>query len=306
MMQDSYIMDTLEINLFYLRIMKEHALFLQLGFTPKNADLGAEADNLRMKLNELLKETVQAAKGYISPAVMSSGELFTKYTEEAEKQTEFYTGVKIDTQLTLDEYNLGGGAAPPESMMPTADKINSSAMSLAKELLSFKKRVRDEAISCKIFTMNYPLVLEHIIVEAENYIEMLDRLNSHQLEIGPKELAQEESFWNDNMKQHAQFIDGLLDPTETSMKRKAAGFTSQFSVLTKQAESAESMLQMLPTLTMKTIPAVENIKKFKAQGTKDILSCSLRSIIIPLLSDHQLREANYYLRILSEAMYAEQ
>ena len=37
---------------------------------------------------------------------------------------------------------------------------------------------------------------------------------------------------------------------------------------------------------------------FKAAGTKGILDCQISSIILPLLADHVLREANHYIRIL--------
>lgn len=301
-MDDTYIEDSLELNLFFLRIMKEHSLFLQLGFTPRNKDMGAQAEDLRRRIDDLLRQTIQTARGYVSKTVMDSGELYTQYTEEAERVTQALTGVPIDIQLTIDEYSLGGADTAPASMQEAAGRINSRALSLTRELLDFKEQVWNEAMACEIFTVNYPLILEHIIAEAKNYINMLQMLTAHRLEMGPEELADEEAFWNEDMKQHAQFIDGLLDPTETAAKRTAAGYASQFAALTRQANAAKREIRSLPMLTRRTMPAVENIRNFKAQGTNEILSCKLKSIIIPLLSDHQLREANYYLRILRETI----
>lgn len=34
-----FIRQSLELNLFFIRIMKEHAFFLEAGFTPKNTNL---------------------------------------------------------------------------------------------------------------------------------------------------------------------------------------------------------------------------------------------------------------------------
>ncbi len=39
-------------------------------------------------------------------------------------------------------------------------------------------------------------------------------------------------------------------------------------------------------------------RDFKAAGAKGILDCQISSIILPLLADHVLREANHYIRIL--------
>ncbi len=41
-------------------------------------------------------------------------------------------------------------------------------------------------------------------------------------------------------------------------------------------------------------------REFKEAGTNGIIRCEISSIILPLLADHVLREANHYLRILQE------
>ncbi len=300
--ENKFIQDSLELNLFYLRIMKEHALFLQLGFTPKNKQLATEADSLKKRLTALLSQTAKLSKGYISDMVMASGELVTQYTEEAERQTQFFTGVPVDTALTREEYSLGGGAVPPVSLRPKVEKINRDALALTTELLRYKQRVLADVLACRIFTVNYPLQIDHIIREAQDYIQLLQLLMAGDLDMTPEEFAGMQEFWNNNMGEHAEFIAGMLDPTEKALILEASDFATEFDMLQQQAESAESMLQMLPEVTAQSATATESIREFKAQGTKGILSCSVRSIIIPLLSDHVLREANYYLRILKQNM----
>lgn len=53
-------------------------------------------------------------------------------------------------------------------------------------------------------------------------------------------------------------------------------------------------------LTGKTIEITKLYRDFKAAGTSGIIGCDIRSIILPLLADHILREANHYLRILKQ------
>lgn len=301
-MHNTYIQDSLEMNLFYLRIMKEHALFLQLGFTPKNKALASEAESLRKRFNELLRQTIRMSKGYVTEVVMTSGELFTRYTEEAERQTQFFTGVPIDTSLTREEYNVGGGAMPPAAMKLEVDRLNQNAMNLTRELLGLKQRVLQDVLACRIFTTVYPLQVEHIIDEAQDFIDMLETLMSGDLELSPVEFAGAQEFWNHIMEEHAEFIDGLLDPTEMELKKLAEAFAVQFERLAEQAAAAERMLPMLPEVTMKSEAATQSIRNYKTQATEGILSCSIRSIIIPLLSDHVLREASFYLRVLNENM----
>jgi hypothetical protein len=51
-------------------------------------------------------------------------------------------------------------------------------------------------------------------------------------------------------------------------------------------------------ITEDSLKSTMEISKFKSQGTQGLVECKIKSIIIPLLGDHTLREANHYLRLL--------
>lgn len=51
-------------------------------------------------------------------------------------------------------------------------------------------------------------------------------------------------------------------------------------------------------LTNDTLDETLKIRNFKAQATEGLLDCKIKSIIIPLLADHVLRETNHYINIL--------
>lgn len=297
-----YIQDSMELNLFFLRILKEHMLFMQLSFTPKDKSLAAKAEELKQRLSELLRQTVKLSKGYISETVMASGELFTRFTEEAERQTQMLSGVPVDMRLTQEEYNLGGGAIPSKSMRPEVDRLNQNALALAQQVLQFKQQVVQNVASCQVFTTNYPTLIDHIARENEHYIMMLTALMSGIMELGPREIAEELAFWNTIMSEHGMFIDGYLDPSEDALKAMAEEFADGFEMLAQQAEAAQERMQMIPQVVAQSEEATSRIRSFKQQATNGLLSCTIRSIIIPLLSDHVLREANHYLRMLREYM----
>ena len=40
-------------------------------------------------------------------------------------------------------------------------------------------------------------------------------------------------------------------------------------------------------------------RDFKTAGVQGIEDCKIRSVILPLLADHVLREANHYIRLLN-------
>lgn len=56
-----YVILSLELHLFFSRIMKEHALFLEAGFTNKNYNLAMEADHYKKQFEDLLSTIVITA-----------------------------------------------------------------------------------------------------------------------------------------------------------------------------------------------------------------------------------------------------
>jgi len=47
------------------------------------------------------------------------------------------------------------------------------AMELIKSLAQFKTMILSGVISCRIFTSNYPLLIDHILREANHYLRLL-------------------------------------------------------------------------------------------------------------------------------------
>lgn len=100
------------------------------------------------------------------------------------------------------------------------------------------------------------------------------------------------------MAEHSKFIRGLLDPTENELINTANNFGNEFDKLTEEAIKAMDMTLPISQVTEDSLKATVKIKEFKQQGTKGLVECKIKSIIIPLLGDHTLREANHYLRLL--------
>jgi len=305
---------TLQLNLFFLRIMKEHLIFIKASLTPKNADLGRQADLLRRELDKLLKETIRLANGVIRPSVLNSGEFVTRYTVSAERATAFYTGINIDTNITEAEISLGfdekimPNNIPEEApfMLPydievTAKdvfQLNKAIIAAVKEVLSFKEFLRDKVLACEVFTSAYPHLVEHVIDETKFYLSMLNRLQKMEKVNIPKETIQQEDFWNHIMGDHAEFIRGMLDTTEKKLIRLANAFAEKYEELNNEAKSMKLDNENIARFTDQSLRTTREFRDFKKQGVEGILSCKVKSIILPLLADHVLREANHYLRIL--------
>ncbi|MDF2503752.1 DUF2935 domain-containing protein, partial [Clostridium sp.] len=176
--------------------------------------------------------------------------------------------------------------------------LNERSQNLVNSLLQFKTRILSDVISCKLFTNNYPLLIDHIIREAKFYFSMVQRLQNREEINLEREAYEQEAFWNRIMAEHSKFIRGLLDPTENELINTANNFGNEFDELTKEAKEAMDKTIPISKVTDESLKATTEISKFKAQGTQGLIECKIKSIIIPLLGDHTLREANHYLRLL--------
>jgi len=295
-----FIKQSLGLHLFFARIMKEHSFFLEAGFTPRDTSFTQQADTFRREFDGLLGEAVSLSNGVVNPGVLQSGEVITPYTLKAEMATSYFTGVQIPTELTQAEAGLmGGGFIVFNPMLEQrVSMLNQRAMGLIAALIQFKTKVLSNVLSCKMFTFNYPLLVTHIIREAELYLLTVKRLQNREEISLEREAYEQEFFWNRQMAEHAKFIRGLLDPTENNLISQANDFGNEFDQLTAEAKAAMDMTTPFAKVTDDSLKATQALQNFKVQGTQGILSCKIKSIIIPLLGDHVLREANHYLRLL--------
>jgi len=280
--------------------MKEHSFFLQLGFMPRDISFTQRANELRMGFDELLRDVVLLSDGIVSNNALRSCEVITPFTLEAEKLSEFYTGIDIPTDITRAEAELVGAynGTSKGLLRDNVSRINSRAIRLISELIVFKATVLEMQNRCEMFTVNYPLLIEHILREAGLYLELVRKLQRQGFIDLKRDVLEQEAFWNRIMAEHSKFIRGLLDPTERELFAIANDFANEFDQLEREAIAAIDRMIPGEKVTEDSLIATEAIRDFKAQATEGLLSCNIRSIIIPLLGDHVLREANHFLRLL--------
>lgn len=298
--QKEFITISLDLNLFFLRIMKEHSFFLEIGFTPRDKNMGEKAGMFRRRFEKMLIEATALANGNVSANALSSHQVVTQYTLEAERLTNFYTGIPFNLDLTRREKMLqpAGFEMPSARMEEAVENLDRRAYQLTAELAMFKEQLLVKVRSCKMFTANYPLLIEHILREARHFMNMLVMLVRRESMNRPKDLLNQLFFWNRQMGEHAKFIAGLLDPSEEALIKTARMFGRKFDALTAEAEQVAKQTMDIAGITVNSRRQTERLRDFKATGTKGILECKIQSIIVPLLGDHVLREANHYLCIM--------
>lgn len=296
---NNYIVDSLEQHLFFARIMKEHALFLKVGFFPPGANLAREGERFLRQFDMLLSRVIALSNHVVRCKVLDSGEIVTEFTDCAERQTQLLTGTSINRDLTARELRLVcrncEEFCATQAMTDQVRELNRNALDLVSRLIRYKNRVLQMVNRCNLFTANYPLLIEHILREARLYRANLLRLEG-MCDDDIDNLRDSEFFWDRIMMEHALFIRGLLDPTEEKLIDTANDFAGDYRRLLDASSAAnDKMLN-----NAKSLALTRQFRDFKRAGVEGIEGCNIRSIILPLLADHVLREANHYLRLLDE------
>lgn len=294
MNNNDYIRLSLELHLFFDRIMKEHSFFLEASFLEKNKNYQQIAREFQISFSNILKNIIYLANGNISKDLLFANEIITKNTMQAEIKTINLSGIYIDTSITQSELNLKDGLPTASSkLVASISNINRQTINLVKRLIDFKNDILNNVLSCKLYTTNYPLLITHITNEAKMYLTLLSKIEERKF-LNKNELLEQEIFWNNIMKEHAEFISGLLDPSEEDLINTANKFKEEYQRILKNYNNDKEYLTNISL--NKTI----DFRNFKLSGEEGILNCQIKSIIIPLLADHILREANHFIRILNQ------
>lgn len=292
MSNSEYIKLSLELHLFFDRIMKEHSLFLEVAFVEKDNSFRNIARGFQKSFTDVLAKVIKLADGNISNKFRNSNEFVTKDTVAIESLTNSLLGGDIDITLTRRELELKiGNIKVSEQMLDSISDINSQTLPLIENLIRFKNDVLNNILSCKMYTVNYPLLISHIMNEAKMYYNLLSKVEGRKV-LTKNEIYEQELFWNNIMKEHAEFIRGLLDPSEEALIVTADQYAKEYKMIMQNYSND------LSYLTDISLRETVNFRNFKVTGGEGILSCKIKSIIIPLLADHVVREANHFIRIL--------
>lgn len=178
--KQDFVIQSLELNLFFLRIMKEHSIFLQAALPPKNKDLISQADTFKNEFSKLLLYTLSLSDGIIPHNVLESNEVTTKYTIDAERATQFATGIPIDSKITSTENSLSPSFNNTNISMITDNvyMLNRNALASTNMIIKFKTNLLNNVLCCNVFMTVYPSLINHVLSEARIFSELLSRIQN--------------------------------------------------------------------------------------------------------------------------------
>jgi hypothetical protein len=111
-------------------------------------------------------------------------------------------------------------------------------------------------------------------------------------------LLLEHRFWLQVLGDHSRFILNALSPEEKEKIETAKGFIVLFDDLLNEARKNLSS-QSIIELTEKSLEAAQNIRSFKLQIIKELITGNIKIELPPTFINHMVNEVEEYLRVLS-------
>lgn len=276
---------SLENHLFFSRIMKEHALFLEAGFASMNQHIAKEADRYKMQFEKILNQSVKLSHGVLSSDAIKSAEFVTEYTQSAEREMQRFTGIAIDRAVTAMEEDMQGedNAYISPKLANQVLLLNRSAIRILDGFIDFEENILKEIMACSIFSSSYTSFVKHLMHESKNYRSYIINFDNEE-EFTCEDMTQVDLFWDHSILEHAQYVRAILNSVDNELIQSCDAFSVSYQKLVAE-------------LSDKAAIAMKDMD-IDADTISSAVEFHVPSVILPLFADHLLREANHYIRLL--------
>jgi hypothetical protein len=290
--KEMFVQWSLQYNLFWLRIMKEHAIFIEATMPPPGKSLAQKADAYKQNYDQFLLTAITLSNGILPLDVLQSGQFYTQFTEGAEQDAEKYTGISTRPDITVKEYDVApvyGQLTITGNLEQDVNHLNQSVLTLTESFIQFQSDLLNDRASCRLFTMMYTGDILHVLMEAKRYQMILAALQNRD----ENAIEDYKTFWTNNMADHVKVMRGQFDPTEPVYFNRANQLAMLFDTLSQE----ETNPNTYPT-NQELLTSTTEVRDFKADTTDAIMRCKVQSIMLALYTDHLLREANHFIYLM--------
>lgn len=291
----SYVLQTLNSNLYFLRTIREFATNIQLAFLSNNLEYIEAARDFSNRCEELIAILMRYADGMVSKEALDSNIFVTDYTLELELLTEKLFNIDIDTNITEQQLNLTPGTNNnvTEGMLEELNRVNQSALVLITNFINFCNNIVLRMSDNELFSYSYITLIQAMLAESNLYRLNLERLIARDT-INPTFIVDYQYLFNNLLKKYASFIRGLADPKDAEVIIRAISFSNEFSFLASEYKNAVASPEVENRLNKQTLDTVKRFKSFLVSIIQQLLEADVYFIVEPIFLDNILTSANYF------------
>ncbi|MEX2104096.1 MAG: DUF2935 domain-containing protein [Bacilli bacterium] len=193
-----------------------------------------------------------------------------------------------------------------------AYSFNCEALNVATHFRNFNQHILDLSLVCKVKIQMTPTFLEHMTREAEEYISVIQLLQTGCPVLPATLTLHQHLLWLPDASGHAAIIRSKVDPTEQEIIDQTSMFKMDFEALYKRALELSTMLNTNP----RYIPSLDRLNEMSTEQINMFIhfledlelmakECAILGSVSPLMADHMARESKYYIDKIWAASRAE-
>ncbi len=296
-----FVTDSININLYFLRTLREFCLTIQLSSLDDNEKDIQIAKDIALRCEELGRNLVLYSKGNVSQKALDYQVFFTEFTLPMEELTEKLFNVKLATDITREEMQLSSenSSYPSSEVVNNIMKFNEEALNICNQLRELCVSLFVRQRSNNLFLYIYPSLLLFMIREIDIYKLELERLINKST-VDPIYVADIELLYSSVMQAVAGFLSGLVDPYNQDVVKEFQNFSDKF----KEQVALYREVPLSPSSQVELIDSsmilVDEFHEFMKGIIQDVLASKINFIIEPLFLDNMYTEINYFRYLLSQ------
>lgn len=293
--EETFVIQTLNSNLYYLRTLREFAANIQLSFLYNNTEYIDTAKDFGDRCEALGNILMKYANGNVSKEALDNHIFVTKYTLDCELLTEKLFPIDIDTSITEKQLQLGGGkvSSPSQEMIDELKEVNQSALILVTNFIDFCKTISEKLNNKELFSYSYISMIEAMLVEANLYQLTLNRIIARD-NISPTFIVDYEYLFSSLLQKYSSFIRGLVDPRQSDIIVRAASFSSEFGLIASEYKKAVISPDVQDDLIRRSLEIVTRFITFISEIIESVLNDNTYFIVEPTFLDNILTTTNYF------------
>jgi len=291
----SFVLQSLNSNLYFLRTIREFAINIQLSFLENNNEYIDTARDFGDRAEELITTLMRYANGNVTKEALDNQIFVTNYTLDTELLTEKLFPISIDTTITEEQLKLTPGFSqnPPQELILELNEVNRSALVLVTNFINFCENIISRMSNNDLFSYSYISLIEAMLTEANLYKLNLERIIARN-SIDPSFISDYEYLFNNLLQKYSSFIRGLVDPKNAEAILRSSGFSSEFALLANEYKNSIINPEIQSELKQRTIDTVDRFRTFLSQVIEDLLDSKTYFIVEPTFLDNVLTTANYF------------
>ena len=291
----SFVSQSLNSNLYFLRTIREFSTNIQLSFLSNNNEYIETAKDFSDRCEELIGILMKYANGRVSKEALNNQIFATNYTLDTELLTERLFGIDIDTSITEQQLNLIPGVDnnPSGDVINELTEVNQSSLVLVTNFISFCQNIISRMSNNDLFSYSYISLIDAMLAEANLYKLNLERIIARDT-INPTFIVDYQYLFNSLLQKYSAFIRGLVDPKNAEIIVRAISFSNEFAFLASEYKTAISSPEVEEELNNRSLEAVDRFKIFLSNIIQDLLDTEAYFIVEPIFLDNILTSANYF------------